>query len=168
MKKSLKSGNGLKPSRIQSRRKPRKKGELTKLKDKLWELCKAIIKQRHGDVCYTCGLLTKQPHPITGKPKNNRHTGHFITSSSCSVELRYDLKNLRPQCYECNINNSGEWFEFEQRLLKEFGYDYVDELKQRNAATKGKTYPKEWFIDKIQEYSLLLHPVENSLHTDTI
>lgn len=153
IKKSPKSGNGLKPSRIQSPRKRRKKGEITRLKDKLWELCKQITRKRcidrHGKlVCFTSGKVLTHP--------SDAHTGHFITSSWCSIELRYDLKNLRVQSYDENINKNGNTLQFRENLIRDHGVEYVDELWERNKVTKGKTYGKEWFIDKIQEYSLLL------------
>lgn len=138
-------------------RKRRKKGELTKLKDKLWELCKQITRKRYANAngtwtCYTSGKTIFQP--------KNVHTGHFIPSSLCSVELRYDLKNLRPQSYNDNINHSGNPHEFRRALIANHGIRYVNELETRNAATKGKVYPKEWFAAKIKEYELLLSKIE--------
>jgi hypothetical protein len=121
-----------------------KKSELAKLKLKLWGLCREITRKKYGNTCYTCGK-----GPLTG---SSYQTGHFITSSNCSVELRYDLKNLAIQCYNCNINKSGNWVVFEKLLQKEHGFTYVEELKTRNLATKGKTYPISWFEEKIAQY----------------
>jgi len=119
----------------------RRKSGITKLKKLLWTECKRITRARHGYVCYTCGKPTEAPH-----------TGHFITSSTCSVELRYDLDNLRPQCYHCNINLSGNWIAFEAHLMVERGRDFPDQLKQRNRDTMGKQYDSLWYINKIEEY----------------
>lgn len=128
-------------------RKRRKKGEITKLKDKLWELCKQITRERYGYKCYTCGLVKRK--------KGALHTGHYIASSLCSVELRYDLKNLRRQCYGCNINKSGNTLRFQKYLVRDHGAEYVEELWTRNEATKGLTYPISWFQAKISEYEKL-------------
>jgi hypothetical protein len=113
-----------------------------KLKKQLWQLCRAIIIQRYGDTCYTCGALF-----LVG---SNLHLGHFIPSSVCSAELRYSLDNLRPCCYRCNIHLSGNWPAYE-RHLKRDGID-VEELKRRNEQTKGRQYDRLWYMAKIAEY----------------
>lgn len=126
----------------------RSKSELAKLKDKLWELCKNITRARYGGTCYTCD---KQ-----GLEGSNQQTGHYLTDSTCSTELRYDLNNLRIQCYRCNINLSGNWIEYERRLIRDHGEEYVAELKRRNYATKGLMYREDWYKRKIEEYKALL------------
>ena len=133
---------------VASRGKRRKKGEVTKLKMRLWALCREITRAKYGNTCYTCGK-----GPLTG---SSYQTGHFITSSNCSTELRFDLKNLATQCYNCNINKSGNWVVFEKLLREAHGNEYVEELKARNLATKAKPYPSSWFISKIEEYQALL------------
>jgi len=126
--------------------KPKKKPQtITLLKKKLWEECKRLTRERHGNVCYTC---YKQ-----GLEGAGWQTGHFIASSVCSVELRYSLDNLRPQCYRCNINLSGNWLEFE-RHLKQDGVN-VEELKQRNENTKNLQYDILWYENKLAEYKKL-------------
>jgi hypothetical protein len=125
-------------------KKRRKKGDITKLKEKLWQLCREIQKKKYGTICFTCKKFIEK----------GIHLGHFITSSTCSVELRYDLNNLRPQCYHCNINLSGNWVAFEA-ALKEEGID-IEQLKVRNTATKGKPYPVEWFASQIETYKQLI------------
>jgi 5-methylcytosine-specific restriction endonuclease McrA len=116
-----------------------------KLKKKLWQLCRAIIIQRYGDTCYSCGA-----NDLRG---SNLHLGHFIPSSVCSAELRYDLNNLRPCCYRCNIHLSGNWIAYERHLLAD-GVD-IDELKRRNEQTKGKQYDRLWYMSMIAEYETL-------------
>lgn len=129
-------------------KKRRVKTDLQKAKDKLWELCKLITRARYGNVCFTCDK--------PGLEGGNWQTGHFITDSTCSTELSYDLNNLRPQCYHCNINLSGTWEEFEHRLTRIHGAAYVQELKDRNRATKGLKYDILWYQRKIDEYESLL------------
>lgn len=126
----------------------RKKSELTKAKDKLWALCKAITRKRYGNSCFTC--------PARELEGSNWHTGHFITDSVCSTELSYDLANLRPQCFSCNIHKSGNWPAYEARLIREEGQEYVDELKQRNRDTIGNKYGIFWIKEKIIEYEGIL------------
>lgn len=128
-----------KPSKTRKPKKPSKA---------LWELCKRIIRASYPNTCYTCGKI--------GLEGANWHTGHFIAKSVCSSELAYDLKNLRPQCYHCNINLSGNWLAFEAHLFLDHGQEYIDELKERNRATKGKSYGTIYLLKKIEEYKLLL------------
>lgn len=123
------------------------KTPLAKLKDKLWKLCREIIILRYGNTCYCCGSR--------GLSGSNLHIGHFIPSSVCSTELRYDLGNLRPSCYRCNIHLSGNWPAYEAHL-KSDGID-VEELKRRNEATKGLKYDETWYTSKIEEYEHILH-----------
>jgi hypothetical protein len=84
--------------------------------------------------------------------------GHFISSSVCSAELRYDLSNLRPQCYRCNIHLSGNWPSYELRLLRD-GID-VEALKRRNQETKGRQYDRLFYEEKIAAYSSLLSELQ--------
>lgn len=125
------------------------KSAATKQKEKLWELCKQITRKRWGNICYTCGAQNLEG--------SNWHTGHFITDSTCSTELSYDLDNLRPQCYACNIHRSGYWVEFERRMIQENGAEWVEALKQRNRDTKGNKYGSFWITQKIEEYKEILN-----------
>lgn len=112
---------------------------------RLWELCKQITRKRWGYNCFTCGVYVEFPH-----------TGHFITDATCSTELSYDLDNLRPQCYPCNIHKSGNWVAFKQRLENEYGRKWVDALIHRNEKTKGLQYDILWYRQKVQEYEKIL------------
>lgn len=129
------------------------KTPLAKKKDHLWELCKQLTRKVHGYNCYTCGAYSDAPH-----------TGHFITDSTCSTELSYDLRNLRPQCYRCNIHLSGNWISYEAHLIRDHGQGYVDELKTRNQKTKGLQYDSSWYDAKISEYEALLETISTSLN----
>lgn len=122
-----------------------KKVTVTQLKKKLWEECKRIVRKTYISDdglyrCFTCGMICEAPH-----------TGHIITSSLCSMELRYLLSNLRLQCYACNIHKSGNWVEFKKRL----GDDYINALIKRNDETKGGSYGMSWVENKLIEYRLL-------------
>lgn len=113
------------------------------LKKKLWQLCKVIIRAKYGNDCYTCGK--------SGLVGSNWHTGHFIPSATCGLYLRYDLRNLRPQCFDCNINLGGNGSAFYRRLMADEGSDYVERLfedKQR-ITPSGKLF----ILDKISEYT---------------
>jgi len=121
---------------------------LRQAKVKLWELCKQITRKKHGSTCFTSG---KQ-----GLEGSNWQTGHYIASSLCSTELRYDLKNLRPQSYQENINHSGNTLQFRRNLIRDHGIEYVEELETRNQKTKGQKFDILWYVAKIEEYSIIL------------
>lgn len=126
------------------------KSEIRKLQDKLWELCKQIIRLRYPHFCYTCGK------PIEG---SNCQTGHFIPKASCPAELKYSLDNLRLQCYHCNINLGGNGSEFYRRLEQEKGKEFVESLFARKHQTiKADKY---WYMAKIDEYTKILEGVDN-------
>lgn len=116
------------------------------LKKKLWELCKQIVRKKYGNVCYTCGA-----GDLEG---SNWHTAHFIASSICGANLRYDIRNLRPGCYRCNIFLAGNGAMYYRKMVKEEGQEYVDQL----FADKNKTIKADrtWFLKKIEEYESLL------------
>lgn len=127
-----------------------KKASLTKLKEKLWELCKQIARQRaktaSGDIfCYTCGKRLDNP--------SDQHTAHFIASSICGAGLRFDLQNLRVCCYVCNVHMSGNWPAYLERMIAEVGQEKVDELlKRRNETTKAD---RIFYENLIAEYALI-------------
>jgi hypothetical protein len=149
-------------SRGQGKKRKRKTTTpLKKAKDTLWQLCRGIIFHRYGDVCYTCDK--------TGLRGSNRQLGHFITKSTCSAPLAYHLDNLRPQCYHCNINLSGNWIEFEERLNEEMGPLFSQALKELNRLTKGGKYDILWYMQKIKEYEAILReldPLSDALGTE--
>lgn len=122
------------------------KTPITKLKKKLWQLCREIAFIQYGSDCYTCST--------TNLSGSNRHLGHFISSSVCSARLRYDLGNLRPQCYACNIFRSGNWIAFEDHLKRD-GID-VEALKQRNRDTVGLKADNLFYEAYIAKYETLL------------
>ncbi len=125
-------------------RKP--KTEKKKIEDKLWELCKQITRDRYGNTCYTCGK--------TGLLGGNWHTGHFIPRSVGGAYLRYDLRNLRPQCPYCNVTLSGNGAVFYRNLVEREGQKYVDELFQDK---KKSVKSSDHYQSLLAEYGIY-HP----------
>lgn len=124
-----------------------KKKSPKKLRDELWNECKRITRTRYQREdgmwnCFTCSRLIDEPAKA--------QTGHFIASSVCGAFLRYDLRNLRVQCYNCNINQGGAGAFFYKSLVEENGQEYVDQLfKDKNVSIKADSW---WFQGKIDEY----------------
>lgn len=127
------------------------KSPLKKLQDKLWELCKQIVRVRYQRKdglwnCYTCDRLIDEPAKA--------QTAHFIPSGACGAYLRYDLRNLRICCYHCNINLGGNGAEYYRRMVKEIGQEEVDQIfKDKYKVIKADVI---WYQLKLQEYENLL------------
>ena len=124
--------------------KRKSKSDTRKVQDKLWEQCKRIIRAKYGNTCYTCGK--------TGLEGSSWQTGHFIPSSVGGALLRYNLSNLRIQCYYCNINLGGNGASFYRNMVECEGQEYVDELfALKNQTTKASDH----YIQLLEEYSHL-------------
>lgn len=121
-----------------------KKKTVTQLKKKLWEECRRLVIEQYGNTCFTCNKYCEG---------SSRHVGHLIPSSTCGAFLRYDLRNLRIQCYHCNINGGGQGAEYYRRLVIEKGQEYVDQLfRDKNVSIKADA---QWYENKIAEYKLI-------------
>ena len=103
--------------------------------------------------CYTCG----QWKFTSGKglPKDEIvyktiHAGHFIKRRKNGLlGTRWEVKNVKPQCYQCNKWLSGNESEFLSRLQREYGFDILDILKFKHNSSMS-----EFTIDElIIEYS---------------
>lgn len=131
------------------KRSPLKRKSVTaaaKLKARLWELCKHIIRKRDGNVCIICGK-----GELEGA---NWHTGHFIPSAACGSFLRYDLRNIHSSCYHCNINLGGNGALFYKRLVDIYGQEFVDGIfRDKQIVTKADV---TFYSKKISEYEEVL------------
>lgn len=115
------------------------KSETRKIQDELWAECRRISKARYlkdnKHYCFTCD------REIEGR---DCQLGHFIPNSVGGASLRYNLDNLRLQCYYCNINLGGNGSEFYRRLVIEKGQSYVDSLfAMKNLSVKALDLYKE-------------------------
>lgn len=97
-----------------------KKKTPKQLKNKLWQLCKEVVRRRDGNVCVIC----KQQNLVG----SNWHTGHLIPRSTCGALLRYDIRNLHSSCYYCNINLGGNGATYVRYVESKYGRDFVDSL----------------------------------------
>ena len=129
--------------------KRKSKSETRKVQDELWQECRRIIKSRYPShyrtwTCFTCDK------PIS---KSNCQLGHFIPNSVGGALLRYNLDNLRLQCYYCNINLGGNGSEFYPRLVKEKGQEYVDKLFQLKGQTTKALDHYKMLLDEYKKLS---------------
>lgn len=76
------------------------------------------------NVCFTCG------RKATG---SGMHAGHFIPKSVGGISLYFHEDNVHAQCFNCNINLSGNQYEYSLKL----GPEKVAELyKLKQVSTK--------------------------------
>ncbi len=124
--------------------KKKSKQSISLIQRKIWKQCKRIIRKKYGNVCYTCGAV--------GLSASNWHTGHLIPKASLGAFLKYDLRVLRPQCYNCNINLGGMGAVFITRMRQLEGNEYVDQiLKDRQITVKAY----DFYVDLLGKYSIL-------------
>lgn len=62
--------------------------------------------------------------------------GHFKHG-----KLDYDLRNLKPQCPQCNMWKSGRLDVYAIKLVQQFGLLWVEQL-EKDAAAKGNNYTR--------------------------
>lgn len=138
---ALNKSKGLKKSTL----KKVSKQPISKIRKKLWELCKQLIRKKYGNTCYTCGK--------SGLSGSNWHTGHFIPDAASGAYIRYDLRNLRPQCYNCNVNHGGAGAEYYRRMVEREGQEYVDKLfEDKNVTVKAYDH----YVMLIDKYTNML------------
>lgn len=98
----------------------------------------------YGNTCYTCGRAN-----LSG---SNWHTGHLLAKASLGAFLKYDLRLLRPQCYNCNINLGGMGAVFIENMRKIEGDVYVNQiLEDRKITIKAYSH----YEKLLEEYAKL-------------
>lgn len=80
-----------------------------------------LYADKHGMVkCYTCDGVY---------PVKKIQCGHYIPRGI--KYLRWELDNLRPQCFLCNCRRYGMSFLFRERLVEEIGESRVRAMEKR-------------------------------------
>lgn len=132
--------------------------KLKTLYDNLWKLCREICfvrdKNQYGEVdCYTCTQKN-----LSGQ---NRQLGHAYPDGALGVMMAFDLRILRWQCYQCNINRGGMGAIFWKNLEVEIGKDVADMLYLECQRSKGKTTnARTYALELIEKYKILLKEYE--------
>lgn len=128
---------------------------LPKVKDlekKVWELCKQITRKRYGYTCYTCGKDNLTSFQC--------HTGHFRKKSLMPMQMKYDLRILRPQCAGCNLFQDGNEAAYATQLIRDHGAEYVlkidDDIKHYKQNLFGAADSREFLQNLIVEYKDIL------------
>ncbi len=120
--------------------KPKKKTKkpkapsLSSLKEKVWQEFSLFIRLRdakrfeelfpesHNTVeCVTC----KKPYPATGV--GCAQAGHFIPGRKNAY--LFDERQVRAQCYNCNLRLKGNWPPYLEYMEDMFGKEAVDHMR---------------------------------------
>lgn len=132
----------------------KKKIKLTPLKKKLWKLTSEYVRRRDADEngyvsCVTCG---------TTKHWKEMQAGHFIPQAQGNA-VKWDLRNIAPQDYRCNINLGGNGAEYYPYMIERYGQEVVDELRRLSHTTVKFTVSD--LQEKIVEMTAMLADLDN-------
>ena len=125
----------------------KRKPVVKRLQKHLWELTSKYVRLHasnwNGDCsCVTCGLT---------KPWKEMQAGHFIPRAQGN-STKWDLRNIHPQCYRCNINLGGNGAEYYPFMVKTYGEKVVTELRQLSNQSRKITLGEyQTMIDEMAE-----------------
>lgn len=111
----------------------KKKKSVRQLEDLVWKEVRRIVRKTQNNICYTCGA-----RDLSGA---NWHPGHGLANGSLSRQFKNDLRNIKSQCFYCNINLGGNQEIFIGKLEKEeAGLEFLKEAgyKDENGAWRCK------------------------------
>jgi|TARA_S200002703_G_scaffold98191_1_gene84885 5-methylcytosine-specific restriction endonuclease McrA len=97
-----------------------------KAKEKAWSALSKAVRYAHaydGDncKCVTCSTV---------KHWKELQAGHFIPKAQGN-SVYFELHNVHPQCYRCNINLGSNGAEYYPYMLRTYGQGMIDRLKEK-------------------------------------
>lgn len=122
-------------------------------KKEYWKCFSIYIRRRDKGVCFTCDKTLPDYYDRHGNLLDgwkSGQAGHFITAASCGLALYFHEQNVHCQCYRCNVNLSGNWLEYERKIIEIYGKEKCEELKQLKWTGKVK-YTWEDYSNMIEE-----------------
>lgn len=130
----------------------KKKSPQKIIEDKLWAECRRIVFERDnidGQInCYTCSALN-----IEGV---NKQLGHCYPKGACGATMKYDLRNLKYQCYNCNMNLGGMGAVFKANLERDLGKKKAKQIEKdywRSKAVSVKA--SDYYAKLLKEYETI-------------
>ena len=95
-----------------------------------WKLMSFWIRKKEADYrdyvhCYTCDIV------LNYKQANAGHYNHN--------KLDFDPRNIKVQCVRCNKYLRGNLGKYAERLIREHGQEWLDQLN-KDCAEKGNSY----------------------------
>lgn len=133
-----------------------RKQSLPGLSKKLWKIVSECVRRKDADEngwvrCFTCG---NQHH------WKQIHAGHYH-ASSISLSLRFDERNLRPQCVACNLHRRGNLTQYALGLEKIYGANILQELDaDKHKLTK---YSRNDYEEMIQAWGKKLKDLDGEI-----
>lgn len=124
----------------------KKQRSMKAIERELWELCRKLTFDKGTD-CYTC--------PQKNLKGINLQCGHYFPKGALGASMKYDLRVLRAQCFNCNINYGGMGGVFRENMKKEVGEHKEQDLY--NECSRSKGYPikaRDHYLVLIQMYKL--------------
>lgn len=105
---------------------------LSKLKEELWTQVSIYVRLSASVdgycECYTCGAV-KPWRALT----NGIQAGHLFRRGRLAT--RFDLDNIRCQCYECNVIKNGNYTVFHKKAIAEMGLKKHMQLYNKSLLT---------------------------------
>jgi hypothetical protein len=117
--------------------------KLSWLHQKAWDLFSVFIRTSYADKftgyvqCYTCPAI---------KHWKEMDAGHYIHS-----KLDFDIRNIHPQCRQCNGFRRGRLDVYGERLTRENGFAWIEQL--RRDANSWQQPNRQETIELIEEYA---------------
>lgn len=120
------------------------------LHKKAWKLQSEWIRRKDADLdgnveCYTCYAV---------KHYSEMNAGHFKHD-----RLDFDDDNLKPQCVQCNLHNSGRLDVYATRLIEENGLEWVKNLERK--AHEYNKYTPEILMNIIKDLKFKISRYED-------
>lgn len=112
-------------------KKPKKK-TLSQIKSKVWEIFSLYVRLTNADengfvTCYTCGRKDLVKYMQAGHGIGGRHGA-----------VLFNPFIVRPQCFDCNVINKGEYERFAAKLTHEFGQEWYDDMKLHSSKSSSR------------------------------
>ena len=95
-----------------------------------WRYYSLVVRTREKGICYTCNRRNLI---------QSSHAGHYVHggNNAYSYYLDFDDRNIHCQCIYCNHYIHGNLEVYQQKLIKQYGPDVIDELKQAKWKSGG-------------------------------
>src|SRR5687768_8077704 len=106
------------------------KNKLPAQRTKTWDLFAAYVKQRDGNVCFSCGK--------GGLISHDWHAGHMFPSGNNAV-IRYEPKNVHSQCGRCNCFLRGNGAAYVAHFLEVYGLSELQRIQAKRGQEKRWT-----------------------------
>jgi len=122
----------------------RVKTDVEKLETKLWTIFSKWVRLSNTNAfgfcrCYTCGVL---------RYWKKTDAGHYIKREHHAT--KFDERNVKPQCRQCNRFKGGQEGEFATRIVRELGAETLLELNRlKHSYFK---FTEKWLSEKIEYY----------------